>query len=260
MVPLPAVGGGGGDPPPPFHFDTPDPLFFFHVVNAWTEGNQFVFDVPATDPAMVRVLSLANQRGGGGGESAPVTRTRLTRVRVPLTPGGAGVTVTPVFDDASSPQREPFFFEFPAVAPCARVRKQRFVFGIGASPPSPAGNALIKIDCDNASAAPYAAWQEPGCVVGEPLFVAPPGGGTREDDGVLLSLCVGGDGASFMVVVDAGSMSEIARVQLAAAVPYGFSRGVAGVKRERGWVEENAENKKHSAPKKKAHCLTFAPH
>lgn len=223
VVPLPAVGGGGGAVPPPFHIDTPDPLFFFHVVNAWTENDALVFDVPATDPAMVRVLSLANQRGGG--ETVPVTCTRLTRVRVPLAPGGAGVTVTPVFDDAVSAEREPFFFEFPTVAPSARGRKQRYVYGIGASPPSPAGNALIKIDCgDGASAAPYTAWHEPGCVVGEPLFVAPPGGGdtTREDEGVLLSLCVGADGSSFMVVVDAGSMEEVARVGLAAAVPYGF--------------------------------------
>lgn len=219
VVPLPPVGGTGSPqqpPAPPFTIESQLPLFFFHVVNAWTEGNEFVFDVPSTDPAMVRVLSLANQRPGG--KIDPVTRARLTRVRVPLD-GGGTVSVAPVFDDSTSPTNEPYFWEFPTVARSAIGRRQRYVYGIGAAPPSPQGSALIKIDCDGNAA--FKTWQAPETIVGEPLFIPRPDS-TAEDDGVLLALCIGGNGGSFLVCVDAQTMAETARAALAADVPYGF--------------------------------------
>lgn len=55
----------------------------------------------------------------------------------------------------------------------------------------------------------------------EPLMVARPGG-SAEDDGVVLSVVTGADGASFLLVLDAGSFQELARAHLGFGVPYQF--------------------------------------
>jgi carlactone synthase/all-trans-10'-apo-beta-carotenal 13,14-cleaving dioxygenase len=43
-----------------------------------------------------------------------------------------------------------------------------------------------------------------------------------EDDGVVLSLVADAAGGSFLLVLDAGSFTELARAQLPHGVPYGF--------------------------------------
>jgi len=54
-------------------------------------------------------------------------------------------------------------------------------------------------------------WSEEGCFVTEPVFVARPGGAT-EDDGVLLSVIYNSKREmSFMIVLDASNMQELAR-------------------------------------------------
>ena len=76
-------------PPVAPYIDHPDPNFYFHVVNAFVDerAREFVFDVPAhADASMLDVLSLENLRSN----SRTVTRSRLTRVRVPLLPGREG--------------------------------------------------------------------------------------------------------------------------------------------------------------------------
>lgn len=62
------------------------------------------------------------------------------------------------------------------------------------------------------------------CFAGEATFLPTPGG-TAEDDGVLLSLVMARTGKSFMLVLDASSMLELARAELPYAVPYRFHGG-----------------------------------
>jgi carotenoid cleavage dioxygenase-like enzyme len=49
-------------------------------------------------------------------------------------------------------------------------------------------------------------------------------GGTAEDDGAVLSPCIGADGKAFALLLDAGSCSwqEVARAELPYRTPYRF--------------------------------------
>jgi carlactone synthase/all-trans-10'-apo-beta-carotenal 13,14-cleaving dioxygenase len=250
-------GGGGPDETPPVpslspspspskkvlpvapYIDHPDPNFYFHVVNAFVDerAREFVFDVPAhADASMLDVLSLENLRSN----SRTVTRSRLTRVRVPLLPGREGeegkegegaasprpVRVARLFADSDLDSREPFFFEFPSPNPRHRGKAYRFAWGLSAVMPTSAGNALAKVDVSGGEGVKM--WFEPGCLPGEPLMVPRPHGkeeggeGPKEDDGVVLSLVIGADGGSFLLILDAESMDEVARAELGAGLPYGF--------------------------------------
>jgi beta,beta-carotene 9',10'-dioxygenase len=67
-------------------------------------------------------------------------------------------------------------------------------------------------------------WAEPGQFPGEPVFVAAPGA-EAEDTGVLLSVVLDGDrGTSFLLVLDATTLTELARAQAPHVVPFGFHR------------------------------------
>ena len=65
-------------------------------------------------------------------------------------------------------------------------------------------------------------WYTPGCYPGEPVFVGRPGR-TQEDDGVLLSVVL--DTAvrtSFLLVLDAASMGELARAVVPQPILFGY--------------------------------------
>lgn len=67
--------------------------------------------------------------------------------------------------------------------------------------------------------------------VGEPAFVARPGG-TAEDDGVVLVPGLGPDGKSFMAVLDAAKWKQVAKVCL----PYGTPHRFHGL-----WLDDEQE-------------------
>ena len=65
-------------------------------------------------------------------------------------------------------------------------------------------------------------WSEPGCYPGEPVFVARPGA-EDEDDGILLSVVLDADKqTSFLLVLDAADLSELARAQAPHHIPFSF--------------------------------------
>jgi carotenoid cleavage dioxygenase-like enzyme len=65
-------------------------------------------------------------------------------------------------------------------------------------------------------------WEEPGSYPGEPVFVAAPDA-KAEDEGVLLSVVLNGErGNSFLLVVDARSLDELARAEVPHHIPFGF--------------------------------------
>lgn len=84
--------------------------------------------------------------------------------------------------------------------------------------PTNIGNALAKMDTHSGD---VRVWHEPGGVVGEPRFVPAPHA-TAEDEGVVLAPGTGADGAAFVLVVDAGTWVELARVRLPYSTPFRF--------------------------------------
>jgi carotenoid cleavage dioxygenase-like enzyme len=65
-------------------------------------------------------------------------------------------------------------------------------------------------------------WAEDGCYPGEPVFVAAPNA-AHEDEGALLSVVLDGrTGNSFLLVLDASSLQELARAEVPHHIPFGF--------------------------------------
>jgi len=202
-----------------------DSCFVFHHANAFERDDEIVVDLIAfEDDSVIDSLFLDRLRSG----DIPAPGGDLRRYRLSLSDG----TV-----DEESLQSGPL--EFPMIN-YRQVSTQpyRYLYAAGHtvshSPEAdqqrePTGllNALVKIDLETDS---KTVWSEPDSYPSEPVFVArePPETPTveadsREDDGVVLSVVLDTDTErSVLVVLDAGSFSEIARAELPAAFPFGF--------------------------------------
>jgi beta,beta-carotene 9',10'-dioxygenase len=96
-------------------------------------------------------------------------------------------------------------------------RPYRYVYGAALN-----GSWLAKIVKVDIERGETSAWSADGCWPGEPVFVPEPDS-EDEDAGVLLSIVL--DGArerSFLLVLDAATLEEIARAEVPHAVPFSF--------------------------------------
>ena len=182
-----------------------DPFFGFHHVNAYDEGDEVVFDLPVVEGPQVFEELLMSRMVVDGIVTVPVLkRFRVNHVsgRVNHCPLGSGG------------------FDFPIIDECQRCKPAQVIYGCGLS----AGrshdmlNQLVRRPCDGGQ---DLTWVEEGCYPGEPIFVAKPGG--APDDGVLLSVVLDANrSTSFLLILDATSMRELARAQVPHVVPFGF--------------------------------------
>ena len=119
------------------------------------------------------------------------------------------------------------------MSPLALRRPYRYAYGVCApSRPTPWANGLAKLDLGDPSASsapgPAKVWSAaPGGLPSEPIFVPRPGaaGGriSREDDGVVLSVVSdGAKGSAFLVVLDAATLTELARAEATFQLPASF--------------------------------------
>ncbi|MBO9534957.1 MAG: carotenoid oxygenase family protein [Solirubrobacteraceae bacterium] len=184
-----------------------EPGFCFHHVNAWEEGDDVVLDLCRfDDPSIVENLALAQLRAGA--DYPEDGNAYLHRYR--LRPGAPRAQETRLSDA-------------PIELPRINYRRHngrayRYVYGVGSGADVPF-DRLVKID---AMWGAVREWREPDALVGEPVFVATPGG-AAEDDGVLLSLVLDGRAErSMLLVLDAADLSELARATISRAVPPGF--------------------------------------
>ena len=78
---------------------------------------------------------------------------------------------------------------------------------------------IVKADVQERNAQ---TWFQEGCFPGEPVFVPEPGN-KREDGGVLLSVTLDSERqTSFLLVLDAGDLSELARARVPHHIPFSF--------------------------------------
>jgi carotenoid cleavage dioxygenase-like enzyme len=185
-------------------FET-EPCFAFHHVNSFEQDGEIVVDICAyKDAAIIDDLYMESLRAG-----APIAQPKLRRLRI--CPERGTVVSEDVVDEGR--------IELPRInyARC-NERPYRYVWGV-----RDAGSgwldAIVRIDlADHASSA----WTAKGCYPGEPVFVPAPGA-TGEDEGVLLSVVFdSAAGSSFLLVLDASTLSELARVDAPHHIPYGF--------------------------------------
>jgi beta,beta-carotene 9',10'-dioxygenase len=179
-----------------------EPRFAFHHVNAHEDGDEVVVDLCTfPDAGIVEDLYLQRLRDG-----RPVTRPTLERFR--LTPAAGAVAVERLADEG---------LDLPRINYArANERPYRYVWGAGVG--SDWFDRVVKVDVQTGDSA---TWREDGCFPGEPVFVGRPGA-EDEDDGVLLSVVLGPDGRSFLLVLDAASLAELARAAAPHHIPFGF--------------------------------------
>jgi beta,beta-carotene 9',10'-dioxygenase len=187
-------------------------FFTFHHVNAFEEDGGIVLDASASDDAsVIEEFYLDRLRGGERPKSTP----QLRRYRISL--NGGGVEGETLLDDV---------FELPTIH-YGRVngRSYRYAYGAGAEGPAEAPEAdrwldrIVKADVQERE---RSVWHEEGSYPGEPVFVAAPGDGA-EDDGVLLSVVLSTEQqTSYLLVLDARDLSELARAEVPHHIPYGF--------------------------------------
>ncbi|KAJ9519481.1 hypothetical protein QJQ45_000569 [Haematococcus lacustris] len=193
------------------------PFFVIHHANAWEDSNGDIHADFAvfSDPEILNDLKLDRLRGYPGKDTP---RSTLQRMVLPLGTSPHTVNLPMPTPLICEPDGYGSYCDFPAVAPAVSGREHRYVYCMGAVRPTNMGNALAKLDVQRGTSK---MWHEPGGLAGEPHFLARPGS-TAEDDGVVISIVMGPEGRSFLVVLDATSWQEVARAQLPFAVPYRF--------------------------------------
>ena len=184
-----------------------DALFAFHHVNAYEQGGGLVIDmVTYPDADIIDQLYLARLRAG-----TPLTATgELTRFELHLAGDGKVARRT----------LSPMPVELPRLnyASCAG-KPYRYVWGTGIAVEGDFLDQIVKIDLETSGTA---RWYEAGCYPGEPVFVAGPHART-EHDGVLLSVVLDvAKDRSFLLVLDAATLQEIARAETPHAIPFHF--------------------------------------
>ena len=109
--------------------------------------------------------------------------------------------------------------ELPTLNPAYVTKKHRYVYGIMDTGKSSFLDGLIKYDVSNHTTK---VWYVHGHTAGEPIFIADPGS-SDEDAGVLLSVVLDGyEGKSYLLCLDAKTMTELGRANVDGAVGFGF--------------------------------------
>src|SRR5664280_1444942 len=181
-----------------------DACFAFHHVNAYEVDDEVVVDLCVyPDASIIEDLYLDRLRAG-----KPVTEAKLTRFRLGL--ADRSVRREQLADGGIDLPRINY-------GRC-NERPYRYVWGNGIRPKGWI-DRIRKIDTTDGAAL---SWSQPGCYPGEPVFVARPEA-EYEDDGVLLSVVLDAEaGTSFLLVLDAADLSELARAQAPHHIPFGF--------------------------------------
>ncbi len=183
-----------------------DPCFVFHVGGAHTDvAGRVVLDGARYSAA--DTVAMWGRLGGASGPAADAAALGTARLhRWVLDPATGSVAETALAERA---------VEFPTLDDRLVGRPARYRYAVS-------DGAIVKYD--EATGTIDAHRLTPGTAAGEAVFV-PAQGGTREDDGWLISITTTLDGAaSQLLVLDAGDVTSrpVAAVTLPRGVPAGF--------------------------------------
>jgi carotenoid cleavage dioxygenase-like enzyme len=113
--------------------------------------------------------------------------------------------------------------ELPTLHPAYKTKPYTTLYGLGVSDPSTASywDTLVKLDVTTGV---RHHWHQTGCYPNEALFI--PRHPTDEHDGVLVSVVLDVLRAtSFLLVLDASTLTELARADVGMVIPLSLGRG-----------------------------------
>ena len=185
-------------------------FFAFHHINAFEENDNVVVDIiayPNTD--IVQSLYLDVLRGNV--DTSIVSAGEFRRYHISLSNSSVSHEVI-----SENP------IELPRINyVLSNTKKYRFVYATGSDKNDPNNflDRLTKIDIKDRSSK---TWKEDECYPGEPVFISSPNA-TKEDEGVIISVVLNTKkGNSFLLILEAGSFTEIARAEVPHHIPFGF--------------------------------------
>lgn len=180
-----------------------DPVYAFHVLNAFDDGNELVLDV-------VRYDAFLDTEPGGPLASGAPTLSRWT-----LDPDARRITERPL-DDIP--------VDLPRIDPVVAGRRHRYGYctRFGSDPDRPTPLGLVKYDFERDEATRF----DPGehRYPGEPVFVRAVDGRAEDEGWVLTLVFDAARGASDLVILDGTAFAgpPVATVHLPARVPHGL--------------------------------------
>ncbi|MFN3404656.1 MAG: carotenoid oxygenase family protein [Cytophagaceae bacterium] len=184
-------------------------FFFFHTVNCYDEGNKIIIDLCLyKDPSIIKSLYLEHVISKG------VPKEQLgTLVRITLNPDSNKVT----FKEISEEYLDLATFDF-----SRSCKPYRYVYGLGFNKHTEnldVNNQILKIDTETGE---VISRFEKGKYPSEPLFIPSPDA-KSEDDGVIVTVVLDAEKcSSYLLVLDAKNLSELARAETSAMVQPGL--------------------------------------
>ena len=185
------------------------PFFSFHHVNAFEEGERIIMDMVIYEDASIIDHYYFKRLSG---EMIDLPFGRLCRIT--YDPAGKEARFEYLSEECIELPHYDYAYGF------ARP-DYRFVYGISLRSDLRRGfyNQLVKIDIASRKSR---VWFEDGAYPGEPVFVPAPNRET-EDDGVILSVVLHPvQKQSYLLVLDARSMTELGRARLPQQILIGF--------------------------------------
>lgn len=183
---------------------TTDAFFSLNHINAFEQDNSIIIDLVAhKDASIVKSYYLEDIFKN---KNHPVFHGTLKRISINLKNNTIQTT-----------QLNPIPLEMPRINNDYKTKPYTYIYALSSATGSSAYDRLIKINLQNNS---VIEWHEDYCYPSEPTFVARPDS-TAEDDGVILSVVL--DTAtkhSFLLILDAHTMEEVARVELSHHIPF----------------------------------------
>ncbi len=186
---------------------TADAAFAFHHVNAYEAGDDLIIDVVTYDDAQIIDQLYLSPLRAGDAVRATGRPTRFTLSLRAETPVGVGILADQMVElpriDYENRAGQPYCY----------------MWGNGRTSHGEFLDSVVRVDVTNGETR---TWHSEGCFPGEPVFVGRPAA-EEEGDGVLLSVVLDAQrGGSFLLVLDAHSLAEIARAECPHQIPFGL--------------------------------------
>lgn len=205
-------------------------FFCFHTINAWEQPSpsdpqktDIMADLCAYENCDVikrfyydNLMSTSPGSRAYTGKKGDSTRPYISRWRLDA------VNLPPTTKPRARLEwtvPKPHSIEMPTINPGYFTRRYRYVYGVNDQSQSTFFDRLVKLDTQTQTPL-Y--WQEQAQSPGEAIFIPDPDG-KEEDDGILLSVVLDGfKGKSYLLCLDAKTMTEVGRASLNSVVGFGF--------------------------------------